>query len=155
MTREEIIELAKRFYRERLSTRRASQIATRDKILDDTLPPGEIDDLADIFPPYTVGMAYSVNDILVYHHHLYSVIQAHTSQADWPPDQVPALYKKHGATHPSGPCEGVADWVQPTGGHDAYNIGDRVCFEDQVWESTINANVWSPTAYPQGWSLVP
>lgn len=47
-----------------------------------------------------------------------------------------------------------ADWVQPTGAQDAYNIGDRVTFEGQVWESLLNGNTWSPTAYPQGWKLV-
>lgn len=49
---------------------------------------------------------------------------------------------------------GVADWVAPTGGHDAYSVGDRVRFEGQVWESTIAGNVWSPSAYPQGWKLI-
>ena len=27
-------------------------------------------------------------------------------------------------------------------------------FEGGVWESTIDANVWSPTAYPSGWKKV-
>jgi hypothetical protein len=48
----------------------------------------------------------------------------------------------------------VAEWVQPTGGHDAYNIGDRVLFGGLTYESLINANVWSPTAYPAGWTVV-
>lgn len=47
------------------------------------------------------------------------------------------------------------EWVQPTGAHDAYNIGDKVTFQSKRYVSTINANVWSPTAYPQGWSLQP
>lgn len=46
-------------------------------------------------------------------------------------------------------------WVQPTGAGDAYNIGDKVTFEGQHYESLINANVWSPTAYPAGWQLIP
>lgn len=46
---------------------------------------------------------------------------------------------------------GPADWVQPTGGHDAYKKGDRVSFEGSVYESLIDANTWSPTAYPDGW----
>lgn len=45
----------------------------------------------------------------------------------------------------------VDEWVQPTGGHDAYNIGDQVTFEESTYESLINANVWSPTGYPAGW----
>jgi len=51
-------------------------------------------------------------------------------------------------------AEGYPEWVQPTGSHDAYNIGDRVSFQGSDYESIINANVWSPTAYPAGWTLI-
>lgn len=47
---------------------------------------------------------------------------------------------------------GVPEWVQPTGGHDAYNTGDRVTFEGAVYTSTIDGNVWSPTDHPAGWT---
>ena len=47
---------------------------------------------------------------------------------------------------------GVPEWVQPTGAHDAYNIGDKVTYGGQVWTSLIDSNVWSPTSYPAGWS---
>lgn len=40
---------------------------------------------------------------------------------------------------------------QPSGGHDAYGVGDRVTFNGAVYESTIPNNVWSPADYPQGW----
>lgn len=43
------------------------------------------------------------------------------------------------------------EWVQPTGGHDAYNTGDRVTYNGRVYESTMDGNTWSPDAYPQGW----
>lgn len=49
---------------------------------------------------------------------------------------------------------GVPDFVQPTGGHDAYQIGDRVRFDGKVWESLIDANVWSPAAHAAGWKLI-
>ena len=55
-----------------------------------------------------------------------------------------------GAQAPAAP----AAWVQPTGAQDAYAIGARVTFNGSVYESKINANVWSPTAYPAGWKLV-
>lgn len=48
----------------------------------------------------------------------------------------------------------VAPWVQPTGQHDAYAKGDRVTFEGQVWQSVIDANTWSPSAYPAGWTRI-
>lgn len=46
-------------------------------------------------------------------------------------------------------------WVQPTGAQDAYAIGAKVTFNGLHYESKINANVWSPTAYPAGWQLIP
>ena len=46
------------------------------------------------------------------------------------------------------------EWIQPTGGHDAYNTGDRVTFEGAEYVSKIDGNTWSPTAYPAGWELV-
>ena len=47
-----------------------------------------------------------------------------------------------------------AEWVQPTGAHDAYQTGDLVTFEGAIYESTIDGNTWSPTEYPQGWKKV-
>jgi len=35
--------------------------------------------------------------------------------------------------------------------HDAYNVGDKVIYEGQVYECIIDNNIWSPTDYPQGW----
>lgn len=82
---------------------------------------------------------------------LYRCVQAHTAQADWRPD-LPGLGALWVPFYE--PEAGPQPWVQPTGAHDAYNVGDRVTFEGNVWESVINANVWSPTAYPAGWLLV-
>jgi hypothetical protein len=52
------------------------------------------------------------------------------------------------------PAPEIEEWTQPTGGHDAYNIGDQVTFNGQTWESVINGNVWSPAAHPAGWKLI-
>ena len=49
---------------------------------------------------------------------------------------------------------GYPTWKQPTGANDAYNIGDRVVFEGNNYESVINANVWSPKVYTQGWKKI-
>lgn len=50
--------------------------------------------------------------------------------------------------------ETVPAFIQPTGSHDAYQTGDRVIYNGQIYESTIDNNVWSPDTYPQGWKLV-
>lgn len=52
------------------------------------------------------------------------------------------------------PEETIPDFVQPTGAHDAYQQGDRVTFNGEVYESLINGNVWSPETYPAGWEKV-
>lgn len=44
-------------------------------------------------------------------------------------------------------------FAQPTA-ENPYSLGDRVIFEGQVWESTLDGNVWSPADYPQGWQLI-
>ena len=44
---------------------------------------------------------------------------------------------------------GVAAWVQPTGAHDAYGVGDRVLYGGKTWESIAAANVWAPGVF--GW----
>ena len=42
-------------------------------------------------------------------------------------------------------------WVQPTGAHDAYGLGDIVTHNGQTWESTNAANVWEPGVF--GWVI--
>lgn len=46
----------------------------------------------------------------------------------------------------------VSPWVEPTGAHDAYHIGDKVTFDGRVWICTVDNNVWSPGVY--GWSVL-
>lgn len=43
------------------------------------------------------------------------------------------------------------EFVQPTGAQDAYAKGAQITFEGAHYVSLIDANVWSPTAYPAGW----
>ena len=60
-----------------------------------------------------------------------------------------------GTTEPeTPPAETIPDFVQPTGAHDAYNKGDKVKFEGKVYESLIDANTYSPSAYPAGWKEI-
>lgn len=104
--------------------------------------------LIELYPKWKVGASYVIGNELQYNGKLYQVIQAHTSQSDWTPDIVPALFK---VIQPEGV---IPDWVQPKGSTDAYKIGDKVLFEGKTYESVINANTWSPTGYPAGWKLI-
>lgn len=42
------------------------------------------------------------------------------------------------------------EWTAPSGAHDAYQTGDRVAFEGDIYASDIDANVWSPKVH--GWT---
>ena len=97
------------------------------------------------------GIAVEVGQILHYEvdDKLYEVIQAHTTQSDWTPDIVPALFN---IIHEPLPGEDYPPWVQPTGAHDAYPKGARVTHVGKNWESTIDANTTEPgTLLPWGY----
>ena len=50
--------------------------------------------------------------------------------------------------------EEYPEYVQPTGGHDAYKIGDKVTYNGKKYECLIDNCVWTPDVYPQGWKLI-
>ena len=101
----------------------------------------------DAFSPWVEGQAYAVGNLRTYDGVLYKCVQAHTSQADWTPDVVPALWSIAG-----NPAEEYPEWSQPYGADDAYQIGDKVTYNGEHWVSTVNNNVWMPSVY--GWDKV-
>lgn len=103
-------------------------------------------EVPELFKKWTVGEAVKVNEVRQYNGLLYKAIQAHTTQADWTPEQTPALWVK---VQPEGV---IAEWVQPTGAHDAYKIGDKVKFNGSTYECTSDNNVYAPDVY--GWKLI-
>lgn len=44
-------------------------------------------------------------------------------------------------------------FVQPQGAHDAYMLDEVVLYNDQIFVSVMDNNVYSPDAYPQGWKI--
>src|SRR5699024_26429 len=113
----------------------------------------EKDNLLSQYEKYEVGVAYQAGDVINYNGELYEVVQPHTSQDDWKPDSTPSLYTPY-LKGKIADKEIVHEWQQPLGAHDAYKTGDKVLFEDKVYESVIDANTWSPTDYPDAWRLV-
>lgn len=111
-------------------------------------------EIPSVFPKYIVGKSYKAKEVFSYGENevgdpqLYQVLQDHTSMAEWTPDITTSLYKKIGMTD-----DGYPEWVQPLGASDAYNTGDIVSYNETLYKSTIDGNVWAPDAYPQGWVL--
>lgn len=107
-----------------------------------------------LYKPWEVNKEYAIGEYLTYgindvgDPQLYKVVQTHTSLANWPPDQVPALYEALGLDN-----EGYPIWARPTGAHDAYNTGDIVNYNGVLYKSLIDGNAYSPDEYPAGWEV--
>ena len=139
--------------KEALELRKALQLFLAT--LDPDTNAGNIMEVPNMFPKYQIGKAYKVKEVFSYGENavgdpqLYQVLQAHTSAAEWTPDTAVSLYKPIGVSE-----SGYPEWVQPLGASDAYNTGDIVSYKGDLYESTIDGNVWAPDVYPAGWKVV-
>lgn len=102
-------------------------------------------ELIDIYPSYQIDKTYDAGDEFKWEGSIYRVLQIHTSQEVWKPNQAPSLY-----LNINNKIE-IQEFRQPTGSHDAYQAGDEVIYQGYIWTSIINNNTWSPSDYPQGW----
>ena len=105
--------------------------------------------------PYGATDCYQIGDKVTYNGKTYESIIANNV---WAPDvygwKEVSSTGGGGSEEPEQPTEEYPEWVQPTGQHDAYMIGDKVTFNDRHYESIIDYNTWSPEAYPAGWKEV-
>lgn len=102
-----------------------------------------------LFPSWSPTAIYAVGDRVRYNNVLYRCLQAHTAQETWTPTDAPSLWAK--VLIPD--TNVIPEWEQPDSTN-PYSKGDKVMYNGKVYESTIDGNVWSPDAYPQGWSEV-
>lgn len=111
-------------------------------------------EVATIYDSWKINHSYIVGEFLIYGTNetgdpqLYKIVQAHTSQEDWTPNSTPSLYEPIGLNE-----QGYPVWSRPSGAHDAYNTGDIVDYNGQLYKSLINGNVYSPDEYLAGWEL--
>jgi hypothetical protein len=102
-----------------------------------------------LFPNWNASAAYLEGDKVNYEGTLYKCLQSHAAQDAWTPTAAPSLWAKVLI-----PDENVIpEWEQPDSTN-PYMRGDKVMFEGQVYESAIDNNIWSPSAYPAGWQVV-
>ena len=99
------------------------------------------------FELWRPGITAEKDKIYRYGENIYKCIQPHTTQEDWTPDKVPALFVKIS-------LEEYPQWRQPTGAHDAYNKGAKVSDEGKRWISNKDVNVYKPGLVPGDWSEV-
>lgn len=97
------------------------------------------------------GLPVQVGDVYTYAASLWRCLQAHTTQGDWPPDLVPALWRKVEII----PKDAVRVWQA---GVD-YAVGDEVAYPDAdgSFFSCLQAHTslagWEPPNVPALWQL--
>jgi hypothetical protein len=93
---------------------------------------------------WRVNTAYAINARVSFHSKEYRAVQAHTSEGDWEPPNVPALWAK---VTPTGTCF----WDTQV----AYAIGNRVQFGNNIYQA-IQAHTsqkgWEPPNVSSLWS---
>ena len=55
---------------------------------------------------------------------------------------------------PTEPVEEYPEYVQPTGAHDAYKVGDKITYNGKKYICKLDGCVWNPDTYPVGWEEV-
>jgi len=124
------------------------QIVLPDKIRADDLTDEQLTAIAGLFDSWRPGESVEAGWIRNFNGQLYECLQAHTTQSDWQPPEVPALWVVKQAPGV------IAAWVQPTGAHDAYSVDTEVTHNGATWKSLVAANVWEPGTNATLWEEV-
>lgn len=113
----------------------------------DTLPDEEILNVPCFVEKWKAGISYVTGKRVKYNDVIYKVLQDHTSQEDWTPENAPSLFSKVLI-----PDENVIpEWEQPDSTN-PYMTGDKVTHSGETWVSNVDNNVWQPGVY--GWDKV-
>lgn len=103
-------------------------------------------EVAALFPTWAskIGAEVAVDERLWYNGKLYKVVQAHTTQADWTPDNTPALYVEVSVVEwPEIPenIPSTAPWMK----------GDKGTWKGQHYICQLDNCTWNPDQYPAAW----
>ena len=104
-------------------------------------------EVLEFFPNWKVGEVYDVGDRKRYNGVLYKCLISHTSQNSWNPEDAVSLWARVLIPDP----EIINDWIQPDSTN-PYMKGDKVRYDNKVWVSDIDNNVWRPGEY--GWTEI-
>lgn len=133
-------------------TDKAKRLRATIEILAENLDDEAAIDAVELFQNWAVGAEYEKDERVRYNGVLYKVLQSHTSQEDWTPDTASSLFARVLIPDP----EVIPVWEQPDSTN-PYMKGNKVHYptaDDDIYESVIDNNVWSPVDYPDGWKIV-
>ena len=121
----------------------AARLTVVDKVKADALTDEQVASIAPLFDPWRPGLTVAVGDVLSWDGTLVEVIQAHTTQADWEPHLVPALFKIHRTDDGTGPIPWQPGISVVAGEQVTY---DGVTYD--VVQSHTTQTGWEPPATP-------
>lgn len=114
----------------------------------DELSAEELAEMISLYPTWESAMYKGKKvekDIkYTYKGKLYSVVTPHTPQENWNPE------KDNGALWDEVVPAGVVDNWEQRYGHNAYQPGDKVIWEGEVYEAK-SVTTYNPTSYPAAW----
>ena len=128
----------------------AARVAVVDKVRAEDLTDAEVASIAPIFPPWEPDIAVTVGEVYQWDGTLVEVIQGHVTQADWEPDQVPALFKIHRTDSGGGPIQ----WQPGI----AVEVDEIVTYEGtsyRVIQAHTTQAGWTPPAVPSLFEPLP
>ncbi len=112
----------------------------------DSISDAAVAEVAALFPDWTPGAKVKPGDVLAWDGTLVECIQAHTTQADWTPGKVPALFRIHRTPE-------MTEWVAGI----AVKAGERFTYGGATWEC-VQAHTtqkgWEPDRVPSLWRKV-
>jgi len=97
---------------------------------------------------WRAGCHYEAGEIICHGELLYKCLIAHDSQADWIPSASPSLWAQ--VMYREG-VRVIPEVIESTG---AFEKDERGWWGDELYKSLIDANVWTPAAYPEAWEAV-
>ena len=122
----------------------AARISIKGQL--DSIGDDAVAEVAALFPDWTPGVAVAPGDVLAWDGTLVEVIQGHTTQADWTPDKVPALFKVHRTPEMTAWVAGIT-----------VAAGERFTFGGATYE-VVQAHTtqkgWEPDKVPSLWKKV-
>ena len=98
-----------------------------------------IDDKASFIMQWEGGVTYDVGNLVKYGSLVYKCKSKNVSVDTMTPDKQPDVWDACNVT-----SDGIVEWVQPTGVHDAYAKGAVVEHAGKRWVSVVDNNVWEP-----------
>ena len=101
--------------------------------------------MVEFHPEWAEGVDYATGYKVQRGGALYKVLQPHTSQTGWEPENAPSLWAK--VLIPDETV--VPEWEQPDSTN-PYSAGDKVTHNGKTWVSDVDNNVWEPGVY--GWT---